>query len=115
MACHQRFRSSIIAFSMAVASLASITAFADTVKTEVIEEVERKEIKSFCAKKSADDAKKQCLEWLAVQKKSLGNRLLTSYCSPGQMVSDKAAGCLYQAKGEVKYILKKYKVETISR
>lgn len=97
------------------AAFGSMAAFADSVRTEIIEEIERKEIKTFCAKKSGGDAKKQCEDWLAMQKKSLGDRLLTAYCSPADMAPGKAVGCLYEAKGEVKYILKKYKVETISR
>jgi hypothetical protein len=100
---------------MCTSAFGSMAAFADSVKTEVIEEIERKEIKSFCAKKSGSDAKKQCEDWLAVQKKSLGDRLLTAYCSPADMASGKVVSCLYESKGEVKYILKKYKVETISR
>ena len=90
--------------------LCSSPLMAKTIKTEVVEEQEKSEIKVFCSKTSSQDATNLCEKWLGQQNKSLGARLLTSHCSNGDMSSD--TNCLYKATGEVKYMLKKYRTET---
>jgi hypothetical protein len=79
-------------------------------KTEVVEEQDKAETKIFCSKVNERDAVIQCEKWLEKQTKSLGERLLTSNCSQGDMSSD--TGCLYKAVGDVKYMMKKYRTET---
>jgi len=75
-------------------------------KTPVVEsEQERTLAKQFCSKVSEADAEKLCNDWLQSQKTSLGTRLLTTYCSPGELGD--VNGCFYRSMGEVKYILKK--------
>jgi hypothetical protein len=82
-----------------------------TVKTETVEEQDKSEVKIFCSKVSEKEAAAACQKWLEAQSKTLGQRLLTSYCSEGEMQSNNS-GCLYKATGELKYVLKKYKTET---
>ncbi len=91
---------------MSVPALAKVTVF----KTEVVEEQMQTEEKTFCSKSSEKDAAAQCEHWLDRQTKSLGQRLLTSDCSVGDMTAD--ANCLYKAKGTLKFALKKYRTET---
>ncbi|RYZ54747.1 MAG: hypothetical protein EOP07_15455 [Proteobacteria bacterium] len=79
-------------------------------KTEVVEEQDKNETKTFCSKVNERDAVIQCEKWLEKQTKSLGERLLTSNCSQGDMSSD--TGCLYKAVGDVKFMMKKYRTET---
>lgn len=81
------------------------------VKTETVEEQEKTEVKVFCAKGSEKEAVAACQKWLDAQSKTLGQRLLTSYCSEGELQSNNS-GCLYKATGELKYVLKKFKTET---
>lgn len=83
---------------------------ARTYKTETVEEGERTESKVFCSKISEKDAQSLCEKWLAQQSKTLGDRLLTSYCSGGEISSE--VGCLYRAAGELKFFLKKQRTET---
>ena len=86
-------------------------ASSSTSKTEIVEESEKTEVKIFCSKTSEKDAVQMCTRWLEQQSKTLGQRLLTSYCSQGELNTGNAA-CLYQANGELKYVLKKYRTET---
>lgn len=87
-------------------------AFAGTnVKTETVEEQEKSEVKVFCSKTSEKEAMASCQKWLDAQSKTLGQRLLTSYCSEGELQSNNT-GCLYKATGELKYVLKKFRTET---
>ncbi len=84
---------------------------ASSTKTEIVEETEKLETKIFCSKTSEKEALSGCEKWLETQSKTLGPRLLTSYCSQGELVSNNA-GCLYRATGELKYVLRKYRTET---
>ena len=79
-------------------------------KTEVVEEQDKSETKVFCSKNSEQEAANLCEKWLQRQTKSLGERLLTSSCTPGDMSSD--TGCLYKATGDLKYVMRKYRTET---
>lgn len=100
---------------MRVATLALLTcfmvpgAFAKTVihTEEVVEEQDKSETKAFCSKNSEKEAVSLCETWLEKQSKTLGDRLLTSSCSQGEMTSD--TGCLYKATGDLKYMMKKYR------
>ena len=94
-----------------LALLLTSSAFADNNRVEMVEETEKTEIKIFCSKSSEKDAVSLCQQWLGVQQKSLGSRLLTSFCGQGEIVSDNP-GCLYRATGELRYILKKHRIET---
>ncbi len=80
-------------------------------KTETIEEQEKVELKVFCSKSSEKEAQNNCQKWLEAQSKTLGNRLLTSYCGEGELQTGNSA-CLYKSTGELKYLLKKFKTET---
>lgn len=82
-----------------------------TTKTEIVEEQEKSEVKVFCSKTSEKEAVASCQKWLDAQAKNLGQRLLTSYCSEGELQSNNS-GCLYRSTGELKYVLKKFKTET---
>lgn len=81
-----------------------------TSKTEIVEENDKTEVRIFCSKSSEREAQSLCEKWLAQQEKTLGNRLLTSYCSTGEMSANSA--CLYRSQGELKYVLRKYRTET---
>jgi hypothetical protein len=83
------------------------------IKTEVIEETEKKEVRVFCSKKSEQDAKQECDQWLKQQKETLGDRVLTSFCGTAEISTVQSSSCLYKSMGEIKYILKKYRTETI--
>ncbi len=87
---------------------------ASTRKTEIVEETENKESKMFCSKSSEADAKKACDAWLIEQKKHLGDRVLTVYCSAAEQASSASGSCLYRSVGEIKYVLRKYRTETVS-
>ena len=80
-------------------------------KTEIVEETEKLEAKIFCSKTSEKEALQSCEKWLDQQSKTLGARLLTSYCSAGELQNNQAS-CLYRSNGELKYVLKKYRTET---
>ena len=80
-------------------------------KTETIEEQEKAEVKIFCSKNSEKEAVNSCQKWLDAQTKTLGTRLLTSYCGEGELQTGNS-GCLYKSTGELKYVLKKFKTET---
>ncbi len=80
-------------------------------KTEVVEEQDKSEIKVFCSKSSEKEAVNACQKWLEAQSKNLGSRLLTSYCSEGELQTANS-GCLYKSTGELKYVLKKFRTET---
>lgn len=81
-------------------------------KIEVVEEKERSDAKIFCSKVSEQAAKKDCQAWLDQQKKSLGDRLLTAYCSTAELKSEALEkGCMYRSVGELKYILRSYRSE----
>ncbi len=80
-------------------------------KTETVEEQEKSEVKVFCSKNSEKEAVSACQKWLDAQVKTLGPRLLTSYCGEGELQTANS-GCLYKATGELKYVLKKFKTET---
>ena len=67
-------------------------------------EREKSDSQVFCSKKSEEEAASKCKDWLVQQQKTLGDRLLTSFCSDGEISS--AEGCLYRARGEIKYVLK---------
>ena len=103
---------------MRVATLAVLTcfmmpgAFAKTVihTEEVVEEQDKTDTKVFCSKNNEKEAASLCEKWLDKQTKSLGDRMLTSNCSQGDMSSD--TGCLYKATGEIKYVMKKYRRDT---
>lgn len=79
-----------------------------TIRTENsgVEEREQQKTdnKVFCSKKSEEDAQQKCQSWLDKQEKNLGDRVLTSFCSEGEISA--ADGCLYRARGEIKYLLK---------
>ncbi len=81
-----------------------------TIKTEVVEEQPRTENKTFCAKGNAEEATKQCETWLNRQLKTLGNKVLTSNCSVGDMTTN--TECLFKSQGEVSWVMKKYRTET---
>jgi hypothetical protein len=90
----------------------SAAAWAGTqIKTETVEEQEKSEVKVFCSKGSEKEAMASCQKWLDTQAKTLGQRLLLSHCSEGELQSGNSA-CLYRSTGELKYVLKKYKTET---
>ncbi len=104
-------------FRIAVAAplallLASSSAWSatSTSKTEIVEENDKTEVRFFCSKTSEREAQSLCEKWLAQQEKSLGNRLLTSHCSAGEMSAN--AACLYRSQGDIRYVLRKYKSET---
>lgn len=80
-------------------------------KTETVEEQEKTEVKVFCAKGSEKEAAILCQKWIDSQVKSLGQRLLTSHCTEGELQTS-GSGCLYRSTGELKYVLKKFKTET---
>jgi hypothetical protein len=84
--------------------------YARTYKTETVEEDQKTETKVFCSKASEKDAQQLCEKWLAQQSKSLGERLLTSYCSQGEISTE--TGCLYRASGELRFVLKKVQTDT---
>lgn len=94
-----------------VSGFASGLMAAATTKTEVVEETEKTEVKIFCSKASEKEALGLCEKWLGAQSKTLGQRLLTSYCSQGEQTTN-APACLYRATGELKYVLRKYRTET---
>ncbi len=81
-----------------------------TNKTEIVEEADKTEVKIFCSKSSEREALALCEKWLGQQEKRLGQRLLTSYCSSGELSSNPS--CLYKSSGELKYVLRKYRTET---
>ncbi len=89
---------------------ASAFAHGSTVHTETVEETPRTETQRFCAKTNAEEAKRQCDSWLQRQLKTLGDKVLTSNCSNGDMTTD--TSCLFRADGEVTYALKKHKSST---
>lgn len=61
------------------------------------------EVRSFCSRKSLQDAKKSCNNWVSNQKHSLGNRLLTSTCET-YIPSEKY--CQYPIAGQIRYDIK---------
>ncbi len=86
-------------------------AFARSVlKTEIVEEQDKTETKVFCSKNSESEAVSLCEKWLEKQSKTLGERLLTSSCSQGEMSAE--SSCLYRATGDLKFMMKKYRTET---
>lgn len=94
-----------------VACLLTAPAMAKTLlKTEVVEEQEKSEIRVFCSKNNAQEAVNLCEKWLDKQTRTLGDRLLTSACSQGDQTTD--PNCLYKATGDLKYALKKFRTET---
>lgn len=94
-----------------LASLVFATGLAArTYKTETVDEGQQTESKTFCSKTSEQDAQTTCEKWLDQQTKSLGERLLTSFCSQGEISTD--VGCLYRSQGEVKFVLKRVRNET---
>lgn len=95
-------------------AMAATTAWGDEkviVTTEAsrteVREHEKSDNKNFCSKVSEDDAQQKCQLWLAQQQKTLGARVLTSFCSEGSISAEES--CLYRAKGEIKYVLKSKK------
>ncbi len=83
-----------------------------TIQTEeVVEEQDKTDTKVFCSKIDEKDAVSLCEKWIEKQHKTLGDRMMTSNCSQGDMSSD--SGCLYKATGEIKYLMKKYRRDTI--
>lgn len=102
-------KSIISAFLTAFVS-ASAFAHGTTLKTETIEELPKTETKNFCAKGNAEEAEKECDKWLKNQLKSLGDKVLTSNCSSGDMTTD--TNCLFKAQGEVTWVMKKNRIET---
>lgn len=103
------FRSALV-LTLGFHALPSFAA-AQATKTEIVEETEKSEVKIFCSKNSEKEALATCEKWLEQQSKSLGQRLLTSYCSQGEIASN-PNGCLYRTTGELKYVLRKYRSET---
>ena len=81
-----------------------------THKTEIVEEQPKTENKTFCAKGNAQEAEALCAKWLTRQLKTLGDKVLTSNCTAGDMTTD--ANCLYKAEGDITWLLKKYRTET---
>ena len=79
-------------------------------KSEVVEEQPKTETKTFCAKGNAEEAELQCEKWLNRQVKTLGDKVLTSSCSSGDMTTD--SNCLYKAQGDVTWVMKKHRTET---
>ncbi|SMF14508.1 hypothetical protein [Pseudobacteriovorax antillogorgiicola] len=77
---------------------------------DVVEERAHRETRRFCSEESQHVAVKACQTWLAAQKKNLGTRLLTAYCSH-EAVRDKAYGCTFRSVGQLKYVLKTYRIE----
>lgn len=99
-----------------VTSLLCLSSFSEaaTRKVELVEETEKRETRRFCSKNSGRNAQKECQKWLSQQSKTLGKRLLTSYCSQGQ--SNKSINdCMYKSVGELKYVLKTYRTETVEK
>lgn len=88
----------------------SAFAHGTTLKTETIEELPKTETKTFCAKGNAEEAQKQCETWLNRQLKTLGDKVLTSNCSVGDMTTD--TNCLFKAQGDVTWVMKKNRIET---
>lgn len=103
---------------MRFANLAALTCFmmpgamAKTVihTEELVEEQDKTESQVFCSKNNEKEAASLCEKWIEKQHKTLGDRMLTSNCSQGDMSSD--SGCLYKATGEIKYLMKKFRRET---
>lgn len=93
---------------------AALPLAAATSKTEIVEETENKETKMFCSKRSEAEAKKECEAWLKEQRQYLGDRVLTVYCSSAEQATSTSGSCLYRSVGEIKYVLRKYRTETIS-
>ncbi|MFW7377471.1 MAG: hypothetical protein ACOH5I_01525 [Oligoflexus sp.] len=85
---------------------------ANTVKVEVVEEAEKQDMKMFCSKTSEQASKKDCEVWLNAQKKTLGDRLLTAFCSSSEVSAEVKSNCMYRTVGEIKYVLRKYRTET---
>jgi len=90
----------------------SAIAFANANRVEIIEEQEKRETRMFCSKVSEQASKKDCDKWLEDQKKPLGDRLLTAFCSSSEISTEQASSCLYRTVGEIKYVLRKYRTET---
>ena len=84
--------------------------FAGVQRREIVEEVEKKVQKEFCSKKSRSQALSQCQAWLTEQKKNLGTRVLTTWCS--QRESGDTSGCFHRVEGEISYFLRKVVTET---
>lgn len=99
----------VIATHILLAAPAAWSA-SSTNKTEIVEESDKTEVKFFCSKTSEREANSLCERWLNQQEKTLGNRLLTSHCSAGEITANPA--CLYRSQGELKYVLRKYRTET---
>jgi hypothetical protein len=104
----------MVMWGIAFGSLSGLALAASSSKTEIVEEQEKSETKVFCSKVSEKAAVTDCEKWLGAQTKSLGSRLLTSYCSAGELSTNNSA-CLYKATGEIKYVLKTYRTEEKSR
>ena len=82
---------------------------AKTRRIEIVEEIEKKRNQTILFQGIQKESLQNCQSWLAAQKKSLGNRVLTHYCGVESLGT---AICTYPAIGEIKYILKKYRTET---
>lgn len=92
--------------------VSSLAWASSNVRVEVVEEQEKRDTKMFCSKVSEQAAAKECENWLAEQKKTLGDRLLTAYCSSSEISAEQASSCLYRSVGDIKYVLRKYRTET---
>ncbi len=96
---------------IAFVCIVPIWLYADKPRVEIIEETLNSQMRMFCSKTSAQDAMQKCKAWLDQQKPTLKDRLLTSYCSEGE-VGPKPP-CHFRSTGEIKYILKTYRKEAI--
>ncbi|NRA66590.1 MAG: hypothetical protein HRU19_19025 [Pseudobacteriovorax sp.] len=89
--------------------------YADNKKVEIIDEKLQTETKRFCSKVSERAAGSDCKKWLETQKKILGDRLLTAHCGSGETSTSASGACFYRAMGELKYVLKTKRIETIEK
>jgi hypothetical protein len=78
------------------------------IKIDASAESGHKDHKFFCAPTLAE-AQKDCEKWVADQRKSLKDRLLTSSCKrPRFLGGQKEEGCMaYLGEGEVSFVLNK--------
>ena len=98
------YRSSVVINLLAIL-IGISTATLSAKSKETVQEIEQTVKKEFCSKKSQEDAKKECEEWIAAQKTTLKDRILISWCSTRQ--AGDAKGCLYNVEGEISYVLRK--------
>jgi hypothetical protein len=102
----------LLALTLLLTATLSSKAKANTVRVEIVEEQERRDTKMFCSKTNEQAAKRECEQWLDAQRKTLGDRLLTAYCSASEISSEPTSACLYRSVGELKYVLRSYRTET---